>query len=179
MHLIWSPGRNSGLFLGFIVRIPEQVQQLYKSCCWNFTWTQTAGQQIRSKIDSFQNANFLLISQPNPMMLKYHSLESSRTHHRGHIIGFGWEMRKLSWKPFCSLFLNYSPDLTVRYITYLLIVTYRGFPTQVPGRDPLCWTQLGLSSCWFRFLHLNGLGSHTRLGFSRIHLICFRRSSAF
>ena len=27
-----------------------------------------SGQQIRSKIDSFQNANFL-ISQPNPMML--------------------------------------------------------------------------------------------------------------
>ena len=28
----------------------------------------------------------------------------------GHIIGFGWEMGKLLWKPFCSLFLNCSPD---------------------------------------------------------------------
>ena len=27
----------------------------------------------------------------------------------GHIIGIGWEMRKLSWKQFCSLFLNCSP----------------------------------------------------------------------
>ena len=68
-----------------------------------------AGQRIRSKIDSFQNANFL-ISQLNPMML--HSLESSRRDdfNESHIIGFGWEMRKLSRKPFCSLFLNYSPD---------------------------------------------------------------------
>ena len=41
-----------------------------------------------SKIDSFQNANFL-ISQPNPMMI--HSLESSLQDdfNEGHIIGFG------------------------------------------------------------------------------------------
>ena len=41
-----------------------------------------------------------------------HSLESSRRDYfnDGHIIGFGWEMSKLSWKPFCSLFLNCSPD---------------------------------------------------------------------
>ena len=43
------------------------------------------------------------------MML--HSLKSSRRDdfNEGHIIGFGWEMRKLSWKPFFSLFLNCSP----------------------------------------------------------------------
>ena len=66
------------------------------------------GQQIGSKIDSFQNVNFL-ISQPNPMML--HSLESSRRDdfNEGHIIGFDWEMKKISWKEFCSLFLNCSP----------------------------------------------------------------------
>ena len=40
-----------------------------------------------------------------------HSLESSRRDYfnEGHIIGIGWEMRKLSWKQFCSLFLNCSP----------------------------------------------------------------------
>ena len=36
-----------------------------------------AGQQIRSKIDSFQNANFL-ISQPNPMMLPLIGIVSER-----------------------------------------------------------------------------------------------------
>ena len=50
---------------------------------------------------------FLFLNQT----LCYHSLESSRRDdfNEGHIIGFGWEMRKLSWKPFCSLFLNCSP----------------------------------------------------------------------
>ena len=40
-----------------------------------------------------------------------HSLESSRRDdfNEAHIIGFSWEMRKLSWKPFCSLFPNCSP----------------------------------------------------------------------
>ena len=37
----------------------------------------TPGQQIRSKIDSFQNANFL-ISQPNPMMLPLIGIVSER-----------------------------------------------------------------------------------------------------
>ena len=47
-----------------------------------------SGQQIRSKVDSFQIANFL-ISQPNSMIL--HSLESSwrDDFNEGHIIGFG------------------------------------------------------------------------------------------
>ena len=36
-----------------------------------------AGQQIRSKIDSFQNTNFL-ISQPNPMMLPLIGIVSER-----------------------------------------------------------------------------------------------------
>ena len=46
----------------------------------------SSGQQIRSKIDSLQNAHFL-ISQPNPMM--FHSLESSRRDdfNEGHIKG--------------------------------------------------------------------------------------------
>ena len=35
------------------------------------------GQQIRSKIDSFQNANFL-IAQPNPMMLPLIGIVSER-----------------------------------------------------------------------------------------------------
>ena len=41
------------------------------------------------------------------------SLGSSRRDdfNEGHIIVFGWEMRKLSWKPFCSLFLNCSPEM--------------------------------------------------------------------
>ena len=41
-----------------------------------------------------------------------HSFESSRRDdfNEGHFIGFGWEIRKLSWKPFCSLFLNCSPS---------------------------------------------------------------------
>jgi len=83
-----------------------------------------AGQQIRFNIESFQNAIFL-ISQPNPMMWPLigivsnqtlwcdHSLESSRRDdfNEGHNLGFGWEIRKLSWKPFCSLFLNCSPGV--------------------------------------------------------------------
>ena len=44
------------------------------------------GQQVRSKIDSFQNANFL-ISQPKPMMLPLIGIVSERrfqlvSHHR-------------------------------------------------------------------------------------------------
>ena len=48
----------------------------------------------------------------NQTLWCYHSLESSRRDdfNEGHIIGFGWEMIKLSWKPFCSLFLNCSPE---------------------------------------------------------------------
>ena len=36
-----------------------------------------------------------------------HTLESSRRDdfNEDHIIEFGWEMRKLSWKQFCSLFI--------------------------------------------------------------------------
>ena len=47
----------------------------------------------------------------NQTLWCYHSLESSRRDdfNEGHIIGFGWEIRKLSWKLFCSLFLNCSP----------------------------------------------------------------------
>ena len=47
----------------------------------------------------------------NQTLWCYHSLESSRRDdfNEGHIIGFGWKMGKLSWKLFCSLFLNCSP----------------------------------------------------------------------
>jgi len=47
-----------------------------------------AGQQIRSKIDSFQNANFLFLNQT---LCCYHSLESSQRDdfNEGHTIGFG------------------------------------------------------------------------------------------
>ena len=67
-----------------------------------------SGQQIRSKIDSYQMLTFLFCNQT---LWCYHSLESSRRDdfNEGHIIGFGWELRKLLWKPFCSLFLNCSP----------------------------------------------------------------------
>ena len=53
------------LQIGQILTMPKSNQ----SGAWAWTWSQTqkAGQQIRSKIESFQNANFL-ISQPNPMM---------------------------------------------------------------------------------------------------------------
>ena len=49
----------------------------------------------------------------NQTLWCYHSLESSRRddYNEGHIIGFGWEMRKLSWKSFCSPFLNCGPAL--------------------------------------------------------------------
>ena len=71
-----------------------------------------SGQRIRYNIDSFQNADFF-ISQPNPMMLPLIGIVSERRFQWGHIIGCGWEMWKLSWKPFCSLFLNCSPEATL------------------------------------------------------------------
>ena len=43
--------------------------------CWSAE--KYPGQQIRSQIDSFQNANFL-ISQPNPMMLPLIEIVSER-----------------------------------------------------------------------------------------------------
>ena len=61
-------------------------------------WQGLTGQQIRSKIGSFQNANFLISRRDD--------------FNEGHIIGFSWEMRKLSWKPFCLLFLNCSPGVS-------------------------------------------------------------------
>ena len=93
--------------------------------------TQLSGQQIRSKIDIFQNANFL-ISQPNPMM--FHSLESSRRDdfNGSHIIGIGWEVRKLSWKQCCSLFLNCSPD----YWSSLAMEHDTSLSTKEPGCLP-------------------------------------------
>ena len=52
------------------------------------------GQQIRYKIENFQN-DFLFLNQT---LWCDHSLESSRRDdfNEGHIIGFGWEMIKLS-----------------------------------------------------------------------------------
>ena len=91
-HRIWSRNKNMHLIWCSALQYLEQ--------------------QIRSKINSFQNATFL-ISQPNPMM--FHSLESSRKDdfNEGYIIGFAFEMRKLSWKQFCSLVLNCSPEYLV------------------------------------------------------------------
>ena len=43
----------------------------------NIMYCMLAGQQVRSKIISFQNANFL-ISQPNPMMLPLIGIVSER-----------------------------------------------------------------------------------------------------
>ena len=48
-----------------------------KSCSSGANASFYPGQQIRSKIDSFQNANFL-ISQPNPMMLPHIGTVSER-----------------------------------------------------------------------------------------------------
>ena len=53
---------------------------------FTFTLKQLPGQQIRSKIDSFQNANFL-ISQSNPMVWPLNGIVSERrfqwgSHHR-------------------------------------------------------------------------------------------------
>jgi len=75
-------------------------------------------QQIRSKILSFKNANFL-ISEPNPIVWSFIGLVSERqfqwgSHHRS---GFGWEMRKLSWEHFCSLFLKCCPWLGHYFLT--------------------------------------------------------------
>ena len=110
-----SPYRNSAL-TGQKV---GQYLDIRFWCFWDMIWYINAikdlytviiytGQQIRSKIESFQNANFLN-SQLNPIV--WHSLQSSRRDdfNEGRIIGFGWEMRKLAWTPFCSLYLNYSP----------------------------------------------------------------------
>ena len=49
--------------------------------------TYLTGQQIRPKIDSFQNDIFL-ISQPNPMMLPLIGIERD-DFNEGHIKGFG------------------------------------------------------------------------------------------
>jgi len=97
----------------------RQTHGLEQDCMWNaqiqtsivavsiWQLIRLPGQQIRSKIESFQNA-FLFLNQT---LWCDHSLESSRRDdfNEGHIIRFCWEMRKLSWKPFCSLFLNCSP----------------------------------------------------------------------
>ena len=66
------------------------------------------GQQIRSKIDSFQNANFF-ISKLNPMMLLLIGIVSERrfqwgSHHRVWL-----RNEKVIMKTVFSLFLNYSP----------------------------------------------------------------------
>ena len=66
----------------------ENHQQSCKTLCGinASVLCRQAGQQIRSKIDSFQNANFL-ISQLNPMMLPFIGIVSERrfqwgSHHR-------------------------------------------------------------------------------------------------
>ena len=71
--------------LYFIMVLLKSSWTLISSIAHTFTGS---GQQIRSKIESFQNSNFL-ISQPNAMM--FHPLESSRRDdfNEGHIIGFG------------------------------------------------------------------------------------------
>ena len=66
------------------------------------------GQQIFLKLIVFKMLISLFLNQT---LWCYHSLESSRRDdfNEGHVIGFGWEMKKLSWKPFCWFFLNCSP----------------------------------------------------------------------
>ena len=56
-----------------------QTLQLKIHTWWNIGAIkgEESGQQIRSKIDSFQNANFL-ISEPNPMMLPLIGIVSER-----------------------------------------------------------------------------------------------------
>ena len=85
------------------------------SACWrdrintgNTLCTRPQGNRKGLKLIVFKMLTFLFLNQT---LWCYHSLESSRRDdfNEGHIIGFGWEMRKLSWKPFCSVFLNCSP----------------------------------------------------------------------
>ena len=75
---------NEGRFLLYVTTLQELVPFLYVSVLESGPYMDRmeetlsavedlhsrfySGQQIRSKIDSFQSANFL-ISQPNPMML--------------------------------------------------------------------------------------------------------------
>ena len=87
--LIWSSGLKidgcsnqlhfptaQTLIRGFLYKPSDQVLICWKIDLFGFS-TETSGQQIRSKIDSFQNANFL-ISQPNPMMLPLIGIVSER-----------------------------------------------------------------------------------------------------
>ena len=75
------------------------------------------GNRSGLKLIVFKMLTFLFLIQT---IWCYHSLESSRRDdfNEGHIIGFGWEIRKL-WKPFCSLFLNCSPVLSLQVICIL------------------------------------------------------------
>ena len=96
----------------------------------------------------------------------YHSLESSRRDdfNQGHIIGFGWEMRKL-WKPLCSLFLNCNPGAfswtyTERVLIMLVAITTNNMVVQ---SNLLCaathWRRLKrLEHRW----HLNALQKYRR-----------------
>ena len=122
-HMLWV-SKNLDLRWGPTFCAASSGSKSFVKVINGFRFFLLAGKELRatiratdkSEIDSFQNAYFL-ISQPNPMMrpsLKSsqtlwcnHSLESSRRDdfNEGHNIGFGWEIRKLSWKPFCSLFL--------------------------------------------------------------------------
>ena len=54
-----------------------------------------SGQQIMSKIESFQNADFF-ISRPDHVVWPLIEIVSERRFQWGRIVGFGWEMRKLS-----------------------------------------------------------------------------------
>ena len=78
----------------------------------------------------------------NQTLWCYHSLESSRRDdfNEGHIIGFGWEMRKLSWKLFCSLALNCSPGLLLKMLKQLnAVFPNTGDPDQTaPARAFVC-----------------------------------------
>ena len=56
---------------------PCPTSKFPKNVYFNLKKWGNTGQQIRSKIESFQNANFL-ISQPNPMMLPLVGIVSER-----------------------------------------------------------------------------------------------------
>ena len=108
---------------------------------WRYNATSRA--TVKKKWKNCFHDNFL-ISQPNPMM--WPSLKSSRRDdfNEGHIIGFDWEMRKLSWKQFFHYFLT----VALQSLTVLLNLSFT-----TTHRKPKFWL-LKAGGCWIQVKHI-------------------------
>ena len=88
--------------------------QLFESC----DLFEGSGQQIRSKIESFQNAKFI-ISQPNPMVWALIGIVSERRFRWGSDHRVWLRNEKVIWKSFYLLFLNLAlKDIHSPFISY-------------------------------------------------------------